>query len=173
MITYRFARLSDADAIARLHTQSWRETYRGILRDDYLDGNIAEDRLTVWSSRLAEPAANQRILVAEENGALCGFICLYLDEDPQLGTLIDNLHVASGQKGKGIGLGLMREAARQVIPQATQPGFHLVVYEINQSAIQFYDRVGGQSIRTEQYATPGGGQATIFRYVWRSVADLR
>ncbi|MEZ0485789.1 GNAT family N-acetyltransferase [Fibrella aquatica] len=172
MITYRFAVLSDAKAIAALHTQSWRQTYRGILTDDYLDRNIEQDRYSVWSDRLANPADNQRILVAEKEGLLCGFICLYLDEDPELGTLIDNLHVAAGQKGKGIGLGLMREAAWQVIPQATHPGFHLVVYEANRSAIQFYDRVGGQNIRTEQYETPGGGQATIFRYVWKTADSL-
>ncbi|WP_375443800.1 GNAT family N-acetyltransferase [uncultured Fibrella sp.] len=173
MITYRLAELTDAEAIAALHTQSWLQTYRGILRDDYLDGNIAEDRFEVWQDRLANPVANQRVLVAEEDGQLRGFICLFLDEDSQLGTLIDNLHVSSAAKGRGTGLGLMREAAKQVIPQATLPGFHLVVYQANQSAIQFYDRVGGTNVGPETYETPGGGKATIFRYVWKTPADLR
>lgn len=173
MITYRFAELSDAEAIAALHTQSWLQTYRGILRDDYLDGNISEDRFEVWQGRLAAPLPSQRILVAEEDGQLRGFICLFLDEDTRLGTLIDNLHVSQASKGQGIGLGLMREAARLVIPQATQPGFYLVVYEANRPAIQFYDRVGGTNVGSEAYETPGGGKATIFRYAWKTVDDLR
>ncbi|MBO0949787.1 GNAT family N-acetyltransferase [Fibrella forsythiae] len=174
MITYRFAQLPDAQAIAALHTQSWRQTYRGILRDDYLDGNISEDRFAVWHKRLATPATNQRILVAEEDGQLRGFICLYLDEDPELGTLIDNLHVSRAAKGRGIGLGLMREAARRVIPEANHPGFHLVVYEANGPAIQFYNRVGGMNLRPEQYETPGDGStAIILRYVWKTADDLR
>lgn len=173
MITYRFAQLTDADSIAALHTQSWRQTYRGILRDDYLDGNIGEDRFEVWQKRLANPAGNQRILIAEEDGQLRGFICLYLDEDLKLGTLIDNLHVGQAAKGQGIGVGLMREAARLVIPQASHPGFHLVVYEANSPAIQFYDRVGGTNIRSELYETPGGGKATILRYAWKTADDLR
>ncbi|RYF66276.1 MAG: GNAT family N-acetyltransferase [Cytophagaceae bacterium] len=174
MITYRFAQLPDAQVIAALHTQSWRQTYRGILRDEYLDGNIGEDRFGVWHKRLASPAGSQRILIAEEDGQLRGFICLYLDEDPQLGTLIDNLHVSQAVKGQGIGVGLMREAARLVIPEANHPGFHLVVYEANEPAIQFYNRVGGTNLRREQYETPGGGgEATILRYIWKTAADLR
>lgn len=173
MVSYRFAEVTDTQAIAALHTQSWRQTYRGILRNEYLDGNIAKERHLVWQKRLAAPAANQRILIAEEDGQLVGFSCLFLDEDPQLGTLIDNLHVVPALKGQGIGLGLMREAARQVIPQATQPGFYLMVYEANRPAVQFYDRVGGKSVGAEEHETPGGGQATILRYAWKTVADLR
>jgi ribosomal protein S18 acetylase RimI-like enzyme len=149
MITYRFAQLSDAEAIADLHTKSWRQTYRGILLDEYLDGNIAEERYAVWANRLTNPVAGQRVLIAEEDGQLCGFICLFLDENPELGTLIDNLHVDPALKGQGIGAGLMREAAEWIMPQAIRPGFHLAVYEANQSAIQFYKRMGGTEVRLE------------------------
>lgn len=173
MTDYRFARLADAPSIAELHTKSWRQTYRGILRDEYLDGNIGENRYAVWQKRFQYPTANQRILVADEDGMLQGFICLYLDEEPKLGTLIDNLHVDPMLKGRGIGAGLMREAARLVIPEAVSPGFHLTVYEANHSAIRFYDRMGGKNVGTEQHDTPGGGKATIFCYVWKTIADLR
>src|SRR6185369_4532125 len=55
----------DAPAIAALHAESWRTTYRGALRDDYLDGHIVRERTTVWRGRLDQPAANQRVVVAE------------------------------------------------------------------------------------------------------------
>ena len=172
MITYRLAQLIDAEAIAKLHTQSWRQTYRGILRDEYLDGTIGEERYAVWQKRFADPAANQRSLVAEGDNQLLGFICLFLDEDPQLGKLIDNLHVASASKGQGIGARLMREATRLFIPQATQPGFYLDVYEANQSAIQFYERMGGTNVGREDHDNPDGGRAMTLRYAWKTAADL-
>jgi hypothetical protein len=37
MIEYRTAGLSDADAVALLHTRSWRESYRGVFLDAFLD----------------------------------------------------------------------------------------------------------------------------------------
>lgn len=173
MITYRLAGPTDAAAIADLHTQSWRQTYRGILLDAYLDGNIAEERYAVWTKRLTNPADNQRVLVAEEDDQLGGFVCLFLDENPGLGTLIDNLHVAPPLKGQGVGAGLLREAVRLMIPQATQPGFHLAVYEANQAAIHFYERMGGTNVRREEHDNPGGGRAINLRYAWKTANDLR
>ena len=172
MITYRLAQLIDAEAIAKLHTQSWRQTYRGILRDEYLDSTIGEERYAVWQKRFADPVANQRSLVAESDGQLLGFICLFLDEDPQLGTLIDNLHVASASKGQGIGAGLMREATRLFVPQARLAGFYLDVYQANRSAIHFYERMGGMNVGCEEHDNPGGGRAMTLRYAWRTPADM-
>lgn len=172
MITYRPAQPVDADAIAALHTQSWRQTYRGILRGEYLDGAIGEERYAVWQKRLDEPATNQRILVAENDNRLVGFVCLFLDADMQLGTLIDNLHVALASKGQGIGAGLMHQATRVFIPEANQPGFYLDVYEANQSAIQFYKRRGGTNVGREERDNPGGGRAMTLRYAWKTAVDL-
>ena len=41
---------TDGATVADLHTASWRSAYRGMLRDDYLDGDIATER------RQVEPA---------------------------------------------------------------------------------------------------------------------
>ncbi|MGB3850078.1 MAG: hypothetical protein WA958_08940 [Tunicatimonas sp.] len=61
MITYRAATLADAEAIAQLHAQSWQQHYRGIMRDDYLDHSVREDRQAVWAERLKSPTVNQHI----------------------------------------------------------------------------------------------------------------
>ena len=43
-ITTRPIVATDAATVADLHTTSWRSAYRGMLRDDYLDGDIATER---------------------------------------------------------------------------------------------------------------------------------
>ena len=149
MSTYRLVELTDCESIAALHVESWRQTYRGILSNDYLDGAIDQDRYAVWTERLLDPAVNQRILLAEEASSLLGFICLFLDEDPIRGTLIDNLHVDPALKGRGIGAGLLREAMHRFISEASGPGYYLGVYEANTSAINFYERMGGTCIGRE------------------------
>ena len=53
MIALRQAEASDADVIARLHAASWREHYRGMLADAYLDGDlVAAQRIVALSHDL-------------------------------------------------------------------------------------------------------------------------
>jgi len=76
MIEYRTAQSSDADAIARLHAQSWRQTYRGSFSDAFLDGDLVGERTRVWRGRLDRPADNQLVRVAFDDASnLVGFLC--------------------------------------------------------------------------------------------------
>ena len=90
----RSAEPSDARAIAELHARSWRESYRGSFRDEYLDGDLVGERLRVGRERLDRPPAGQLVEVAIDRGELIGFVCAYGDHDARWGSLIDNLHVA-------------------------------------------------------------------------------
>lgn len=166
MIMYRLAKPTDADQLADLHTRSWQTAYRGIMSDAYLDGEAATERRDVWRGRFAQPVANQRVLLAQEDGALVGFIALFLDDHATWGTLIDNLHADPGRKGQGIGSGLLREAARRVLPEATSPGCYLAVFEQNQPAIQFYERMGGVCVGLTTHGVPGQEQAEARYYAW-------
>lgn len=81
-----------------------------MLRDDFLDGEIVKNRLKVWSNRLGRERTDQFMFVAENQKQLLGFICVYGNEDPKWGSLIDNLHVAHEHKRQGIGTFLMQQA---------------------------------------------------------------
>jgi predicted N-acetyltransferase YhbS len=105
----RTAISNDAQAIAQLHTDSWRIAYRGILLDSFLDGDILQNRLEIWSKRFAEPTPNQLVIIAEEDGEMLGFVCLYGADDVKWGSLIDNLHVRPDIKGRGVGKFLINE----------------------------------------------------------------
>ena len=52
---FRPAKTQDAEAIAPLHAEGWRVAYRGIFRDEFLDGDVAQDRKDVWRQRFAVP----------------------------------------------------------------------------------------------------------------------
>jgi hypothetical protein len=49
----RVATGADAMAVATLHAESWRAHYRGAYRDEYLDGEVVQDRIRVWKERLS------------------------------------------------------------------------------------------------------------------------
>src|SRR5437879_977376 len=87
----------DIGAIARLHADSWRRNYRGAYSDEFLDGGVVADRLATWTDRFAPAATTSTCtIVAELDGVVIGFAHTVVDDDPQWGSLGDNLHVAHG-----------------------------------------------------------------------------
>ena len=109
-VVLRDAGPDDADAVGRLHADSWQRHYRGIYPDDYLDGAVTEDRRRVWATRLTTPSARDRTILATLDEALVGFAHLRLDEDPAV-ALLDNLHVSAGQQRHGVGRTLLSACA--------------------------------------------------------------
>ena len=75
----------DVDSIARLHAQSWRSAYRGMLSDEYLDEHVVADRLEFWSTRFANVAPDRRLVLrAVSDGMLLGFVPLLVSPIPRL-----------------------------------------------------------------------------------------
>ncbi len=162
----RQANNADASAIALLHAQSWQKTYRGIFKDEYLDGNVLEDRRTVWQKRLNFPEKNQVVFMAEENKELFGFLCAFGNEDQKWGTFIDNLHVSPDKKRRGIGTLLMKAVAIWSRRHYPSTGLYLLVLEGNFLARCFYEAFGASHVETRHCEVPGGGEVTDLCYAW-------
>jgi GNAT superfamily N-acetyltransferase len=177
-VRFRSASASDAPAIAALHADSWRRHYRGAYSDAFLDGDVDQDRLSVWTARLGEPAPQACTLIAESGGALVGFAHGILDEDPTWGTLLDNLHVTYGMKRQGIGARLLALLARTVVERAASPALYLWVLAQNTDAQAFYAARGGVCVGQELSSAPGGdprrlhGAPVKLRYAWADASEL-
>jgi GNAT superfamily N-acetyltransferase len=171
-MTYREATPNDIEKIAALHAQSWQLHYQGILKEEFLSQAVEENRLEVWRSRLQNPAENQYILLAEDAGVLCGFACVFADEDPVWGALLDNLHISAHRKGEGIGTMLLRLAAQWAVQRRPSTNFYLWVYEDNRNARKFYEGLGAVNQEMVSTENPGGGSANVCRYVWTDVKAL-
>jgi GNAT superfamily N-acetyltransferase len=170
---FRRAQSADAPAIATLHALSWRTTYRGILRDEFLDGPLLENRLNLWGSRLKDAARkDQLIMVGERAGDIQAFACAFLDADPDWGTLLDNLHVVPNLKGGGLGRKLMSQVAEWVLQQESSPRLHLWAYADNTAARHFYERLGGMNTAFVAEDAPDGTTINAVRYSWRDVTSL-
>jgi len=164
---------ADEAAIARLHADSWRAAYRGILRDDFLDDTVVANRRELWSTRFAEiDREDQLILVSEERGEIQAFACAFFDADPEWGTLLDNLHVIPGLKGRGLGRQLISAVAENVRQRGLHCRLHLWVYEPNTRARGFYERLGGVVTDCVAEAAPDGSRVIALRYGWRELSFL-
>jgi GNAT superfamily N-acetyltransferase len=168
----RLGQAADAPAIAALQAESWRHTYRGFLDAAYLDHEVFADRDVVWRRRFGEPQETPVLtLVAEGHGAMVGFAHSFVDDDPEWGTLLDNLHVRPDRKRAGIGTRLMAETAARLQERGCTSGLYLWVVEWNEPAQRFYEVLGGCAADRELADGPGGTVSTV-RYVWHRLDVL-
>ena len=163
---FREATLEDLSNIAELHAQSWRENYREALPAEYLKESVSSDRKNIWTERLIAPSLNQHVLVAEDNGDLCGFICTFGANHPEYGSIVDNLHVSSKVKGQGIGTKLFIAAAKWASTNYKDYDLYLEVLECNENAIRFYNYLGGKNIGSAYWHTPCGNKVKELIYSW-------
>jgi ribosomal protein S18 acetylase RimI-like enzyme len=166
-VIIREATEADAVAIARLHADSWRATYRGVLSDDYLDNRVHDERLKVWQERFSKTFSKPMfVLLADINTRLGGFVCVFPEENARFGSFVDNLHVAQQYHRRGIGRRLMSEAAARLLRDGSSSGVYLWVVEQNQNAQRFYEKAGGIVSGPEEISTPDGHPAVAFRFHW-------
>jgi GNAT superfamily N-acetyltransferase len=166
-ISLTAASAQDVDSIARLHAQSWRATYRGVLSDEFLDRGVVADRQEFWTARFAGvPSERRLVLQAVRDGMLLGFVCVLLDEEPKWGARLDNLHVSPEAKGTGIGYELFQAAREWIARVSPGTAMHLWCVERNDVARRFYDRQGGKIVETA--GRPFGQQPSVpeLRYWW-------
>src|SRR5262249_37205224 len=83
----RPAQDADAEAIARVHVEAWRESYRGLVPDEVLARLSVERRANDWRTWLGDADGGPIVRVAEdEAGAIVGFASGGRARDPRLAT---------------------------------------------------------------------------------------
>lgn len=166
---YRVANITDLENLAKLHAESWRESYRGIFSDKFLDKDVLEDRRNYWINRLSSPKKNQFVMIAVDNNGIAGFICAFGNESPTWGTFIENLHVSKSAQGRGIGKQLMYSAAKWADEIFDHKGVYLEVLEGNLNARNFYHCIGAKHQETNLWLPPGSNdKVNDLLYVWES-----
>lgn len=172
-ISYESADIEDIKEIAQLHTRSWQVHYRNIYTDDYLDKELAADRLKVWTDRFSNLNDNQFVIKAMNNGVMVGFACTYLYKDPEYGALLDNLHVLPEAQGCGVGRNLMLLSAKWVTEHSPESGLYLYVLDQNKKAIEFYRKRGPEISEPFNYENPGIGIDSVLRCSWTPPIEIK
>jgi len=130
---------ADASSMARVHVDTWRETYRGLMSDDVLDDpSLLKRRERFWTAALTDPRYRQNIAaVALSDGRLIGIAmsgpCLNdSDESQQLHVL----YTYAAFHGSGVGAALLDAVVDRTVPAA------LWVADPNPRAQAFYRKHG-------------------------------
>jgi len=164
----RAAVAADRDAIARLHFDSWRNAYRGMLPDAYIDGALAADLAADWVHKFEDLGDHRLILLAEGKAGVDGFVAMKLADG---WAEIDNLHVAWDRRRRGIGRALLGVSVPLLEARGIGRAF-LYVFTANAPALGFYDRLGGRRVGRETQEL-FGHSVELFRYEWLGLDALR
>lgn len=162
----------DAPAILALHLRSWRETYRGLMPDTFLDGAALPQRLRSWYVQMAQPRPERLLALAEQADDVVGFICVQARADRDFGSRIESLHVLPESQRLGAGTHLMHYGAQWLQNQEPGLGVYVWVMQRNTRARCFYERLGGVEVARRERPDPSGGHLPHCRYAWRTPADL-
>lgn len=161
---------SDALDISRIQNVGWQFAYAGIINQDYLDYRSSAGYLKEKTEGLKHRIeAGDIYLVAENNGALVGFVCGGKVYEEGLKGLADcelgALYIDPAFHGQGFGKALMTAFAEEIRRRFQAKTFLLGVLESNAQALGFYKRMGGKLVTETMYDYPGG-QAKRLIYVY-------
>jgi len=104
-IVVRSPDLFDVSALARVHVETWRETYRGLMRDEVLDDpGFIERRERFWTAVLTDDRFHGGIAVAEQDDEMVG---IALAGPSMWTTQLYVLYTYSAVHGSGAGSALL------------------------------------------------------------------
>jgi ribosomal protein S18 acetylase RimI-like enzyme len=172
-VTVRRAIAADIPEIVRVHIDTWRSTYQGIVPQHFLNALDAAKRAAMWKEEIAKDDCH--VLVAEDAGAICGFISGGILRDgvdvaaQNYDSEIYTLYVQAAAQGRGAGRELMRSLAeRLVVGGLARP----VVWALEKNPwCAFYERLGGKLV-AQKMIEIGGAQLSDIAYGWAEIGPL-
>jgi ribosomal protein S18 acetylase RimI-like enzyme len=161
---------ADAVALGRVHVQSWRETYPGILPQAALNRMSAAAHGRRFRHELGQVRDGHVTLIAEGPDGAVGYAAGALRSGRGADAEVFTLYVLREAQGAGVGRGLLRASARVLKAQGAG-SLMLFVLTRNERARGFYERLGGEAFA--EVATQGWGEGlTETAYRWADIAAL-
>ncbi|WP_027408371.1 GNAT family N-acetyltransferase [Anoxybacteroides tepidamans] len=168
----RKATLEDAKAIASVHVESWKTTYKGIVPSAYLQELKVAEKEELWKRILQQD--HHHIFVAEEYGTVCGFISGGNNRVKE-GTLAE-------YEGELYAIYLLKEAQRKGYGKKLVSAFikdlwndgirSLIVWVLNDNPSKhFYERLGA-AVVGEETIEIGGKALKEICYGWKELEQL-
>lgn len=164
----RKAKLEDAKDIAKVHVDSWRTTYKGIVSDSFLESLSYEQREKMWRSGIE---ANQVYIAEDGEDQIVGFATGGKERtgkyDAYQGELYA-IYLLEEAQGKGIGRQLVQSVVNNL--KGKQLNSMLIWVLAENPACLFYEKLGGKKVDTEEIEMDGKKLDEV-AYGWRELPD--
>lgn len=163
---------ADAEALARVHVASWRETYRGLLPDAYLARMSEESHTRRFARALLRPGPDDVTLAAADRGGIVGYAQGGPSRRQRPGEAeVATLYLLKAAQGRGVGARLLTATARAL---AGHGALSLVISVLrdNVAARGFYEHLGGEAEPPRLEPGPGGALLPEVAYRWDDIRRL-
>lgn len=146
MLIVRPADVDDADAIAKVHVDTWRTTYGGIIPQHYLDSLTVQNRSVGWVRQLERTTGEVTLVSEHHDGRIVGFVCAgpLRHRDSRFQAEISSLYVLKRHQRASHGRRLFLAAAERMARKGYKGLFLWVL--ANNPARGFYERMGGVQV---------------------------
>jgi GNAT superfamily N-acetyltransferase len=174
-VRIRAAKRGDAQAIARVHVQAWRESYRGLVPDRLIEALSVERNAQMWADIL-ERGESCIVLVVEHLGSegyqaeVVGFGSATTARRRELGTSgeVTAIYLLDKVKHRGIGRMLLT-GLFGVLAGRGHRSAGLWVLGHNHPTRRFYEALGGRP-GPQRIVTDAPAEMHEIAYIWD---DLR
>lgn len=166
----RKANFKDAQAIAKVHVDTWRTTYEGIIPTEFLDKLDYSERKNSWENNIMR-TENVVFVVENEEGQIIGFADTSRRENnlELNSTDLTALYLLEAYQGKGVGKLLMKTLFEHYKNQ----GYDKIYVDVlaDNNTRYFYEYLGAEFFKNIKIKI-GGKILDESTYVWKSVNDV-
>ena len=164
----RAALSQDADAIAHVHVQSWRTTYKPIIPDEYLAGLDEKKWAVQWKEWLDRDI---RVYVVELNNEVVGFVSggILREKGHSDHAELYAIYLLAQAQGRGLGKVLVKTLSNALMSD----GFRtMLVWVLEQNpATCFYEHLGAIRV-LEKEIEIGGANLREIAFEWTDLRSL-
>ena len=172
MVTIREATVADVPMIARVHVDTWRTTYRGIIPEKTLAQLFYSQREKSWLQIISNAQDAQFTYIAcDRSGQIIGFA------DGGLGTEhliykgeLNAIYILETYQRQGIGRRLFHSVVKRL--ETLNINSMLVWILADNPACIFYESLGGQPVDEKQIER-GGVTLNEVAYGWKDTQKVR
>lgn len=169
-IVYRRATADDAPAVARVHIESWRKSFAGIVPQKFLDEMSFAEREKAFRERLQASDGVYKMFVAEtEHDGIVGFADFgaVRQNDFPFEAELYAIYLLKEFQNRNIGERLFKMCVREMIAGGIN-SMYLLALDISPYK-NFYERMGGEIVGSGNHFVLLENYKTV-AYAWK---DLR
>ena len=172
-IRIRAANPADAGPISKVHVDTWRTSYAGMVPAEHLAGLSYRNREARWEQILTADRPAESNFVAETVACdVVGFAGGGPEREgnPTYRGELYGIYLLEAYQRKGLGRRLVSAVAHRLLADGF--GSMLVwVLKDNRPACRFYETLGGERVGRKTIAI-GGADLVEVSYGWRNIANL-
>jgi ribosomal protein S18 acetylase RimI-like enzyme len=170
-VRVRRARQADAAGIARVHVESWRDTYRGIIPAAYLANLSWEQQTREWRRHLTV-AGNASFVAESDRDGIVGFANGGPERSGRSSRYFAEIYVLyllKEYQRQGLGRDLVAAFAREIMAIGL---WSMVIWVLAENTSRsFYEALGGEPV-AQKTTSVGGARLIEVAYGWRDVRPL-